>query len=182
MPRLLVSAVALLFALAGCGGDPVADPMSTPSTPVSTAPTTTPAPTMPAPAGANTKVGAIAFVRHYVDLINYAQATGDLTELSSVEAKECESCTSGRKYLDVVYNNGGHIEGGDLTIDVGNALRNESIVGWTVDGTLTYGPQVVVRPSSTPSTENLSGGGVPITVLVSYQSERWVIFEWTRAR
>ena len=68
------SGVLLVSTLGACGGSPRADPSPTPAT-TSAAATETPTPTppaMPAAARADTKAGAIAFVRHYVDLINYA--------------------------------------------------------------------------------------------------------------
>jgi hypothetical protein len=139
-------------------------------------------PVLPTAAAANTKAGAKAFVQYYIELINHAQATGDVTELARAEADTCGSCASGREYLGDVYDGGGHIEGGDLQIEIRSGLRNPSIDGWTVDGRLTYGPQTVIRPSAPTPTEHLTGGGVPVTVLISRRSNRWIVTEWTRAR
>jgi hypothetical protein len=63
MGRAVLGAVALLLALAGCGGDPEADPSPSPSTPVTSPVSTTPsAPAMAGVAKADTKAGALAFV------------------------------------------------------------------------------------------------------------------------
>ena len=90
MARRLIVAVVLALAVAGCGGDPKADPSPTPSTsPVSTSPS---APGMPQAAKENTKAGAIAFARHLVVLVNYSQSTGDVSSLAAVAGEACESC------------------------------------------------------------------------------------------
>src|SRR4051794_697515 len=110
MPRVLVGAVVLLLALAGCGGDPKADPSPSPSVPSASPVSTTPAPpALPEAAKANTKAGAIAFVKYYVQLINHAQATGDVAALAAVEDPGCSSCASGRRLLKKIYESGGHI-------------------------------------------------------------------------
>lgn len=186
MARVVLGALALSLVLAGCGGDPEAPPDPTATTSgVSTTPSTPPtpsAPALPEAAMANTKAGAIAFVRHYVDLINHAQRTGDVEVLAAVEAAGCESCASGRKYLRDVYGAGGHINGGELRVEIAGALRNRSIDGWTIDGRLEYGPQTVIRPTAPTPTEHLTGGGVPITVLLSLNAGTWTVAEWTRAQ
>jgi hypothetical protein len=178
----LVGVVAALVVLAGCGGDPKAQPSPSPSTPTaSTSPSPT-APVMPAAAAENTRAGAIAFVRYYIELINHAQATGDVGPLEAVEASECKSCAQGRKYIRTIYSSGGHVEGGQLHLKVLDALANDSIEGWTVDAKLSFGPQTIVNPSATPATQKLKGGRVPITVQASHRSGQWSIAEWTRAR
>jgi hypothetical protein len=185
MRRSLVGAagaLAALLVLAGCGGDPKADPSPSPSTPsVSTTPSPT-APVMPAAASENTKAGAIAFVRYYIELINHAQATGDVAALAAVEEPGCKSCTQGREYIQGIYSAGGHIENGQLRVRVLSVLRNAAINGWTVDARLSFGPQTVIKPSATPTAQQLQGGSVPITVLISKQTDRWSVTEWTRAR
>jgi hypothetical protein len=175
----------LVLALAGCGGDSKADPSasSSPSAPVTSPASTTPTPpAMPAAAKADTKAGAIAFVRHYIDLINYAQATGDVEALAAVEDVGCKSCADGRHYLQSVYQGHGHIAGGALSITTRDALKNASVHGWTIDGSLRYGPQTVVQPTMPTPTQHLKGGGVLVTVITSFAAGRWTVAEWTRAQ
>jgi hypothetical protein len=181
--RRSVIAFALLLVVAGCGGDPQASPTPTPSLSTASPVSTTPSPpAMPDAARANTKAGAIAFVRHYIDLINYAQDTGDIDALSAVEGHRCRSCSSGRDYIRGVYTSGGHIKGGRVRIRILDALPNAAIAGWTVDAKLTFGPQTVARPTASPSTQELKGGSVPITVLVQRQPNGWSVNEWTRGQ
>jgi hypothetical protein len=182
MRRTVLGVVALSLALVACGAEPKADPSPSPSSPAtSPVSTTPPAPVMPEEAEADTKAGAIAFVKYYVELINRAQSNGSVDDLARTEDPACKSCASGRRYISKVYQAGGHIEGGDLKIDVVHSLPNGSINGWTIDARLTFGPQTVVRPSENPSTQHLDGGQTPVTFLVSRSSSGWIVHEWTRA-
>jgi len=70
----------VLLTLGACSSDP--EPKEPRRTTTSTAPTATP-PTMPAQAKQDTPEGAAAFVKHYIDVFNYASNTGDVDELSA---------------------------------------------------------------------------------------------------
>lgn len=115
MARVVLGAVALSLVLAGCGGDPEAPPDATATTSgVSTTPSTPPtpsAPALPEAATANTKAGAIAFVRHYVEVQNYAARTGQTKELAALSQEACDECRAILNRIKRVYAQGGHIEG-----------------------------------------------------------------------
>jgi hypothetical protein len=119
-----LAAAALVLLLAACesGSD---DP--TPKEPTSASPTTpTPTatlPTMPAQASEDSSEGAAAFVKHYVDVFNYAAATGDVDELSRLSSPNCDGC---QRYIDLyrdTYAAGGYFKGGDWKI---GALKLET--------------------------------------------------------
>ncbi|MBD8606106.1 hypothetical protein IFT73_04500 [Aeromicrobium sp. CFBP 8757] len=77
--------------LAACSSDP-APREPDPTRSASAAPTPTASlPTMPPQASEDSPEGAAAFVKHYVDVFNYAAATGDVDELRSL-APKCASC------------------------------------------------------------------------------------------
>jgi hypothetical protein len=156
MVRPVVGALALLLALTACGGDPKADPSPTPSAPVTTPVSTTPAaPVMPEAAKANTKAGAIAFVRYYVAVQNYASTSGDTTALKSVASPACESCGTIADLIDKTYRRGGHIEGQGWTvldarparINTGQANLEYVDVALRIDAQAIY-----ASPSASPST------------------------------
>jgi hypothetical protein len=86
----IVLATALL--LGACSSDPAPkepDP-SRPTTNATTTPTVA-VPTMPPQASEDSPEGAAAFVKHYVDVFNYAAATGDVKELTAVSSG-CTPC------------------------------------------------------------------------------------------
>jgi hypothetical protein len=100
-----VAACALLIT-AGCDGDsdqsaptprgessPSAEP-STPATPRGPA-----EPTLPAKAEGNSPQAAKAFVEHYVELLNFAFLTGDISALRKASSSDCSGC---RDYVSFI--------------------------------------------------------------------------------
>jgi hypothetical protein len=166
--------------LAGCGGDgkPTSDPAPSPASP-SSSPTPTGAPTMPAAATAHTKAGAIAFARHYVDLINYAQATGDIDSLALVEGAKCESCKSVRQNLSSLYASGGWIRGGELAVVSADALSNAESHAFNVDLEVKTAPETVKDRSGKVS--KIAGGTNVLTVFLKRVPSGWKVAQWTRA-
>jgi hypothetical protein len=180
MVRPVLGALAVLLALTSCGGDPKADSTPTPSAPVTTPVSTTPAPpVMPEAAKANTKAGAVAFVRYYVELINHAQATGEVGQLEAVEDEACTSCRAARKGVSDHYQSGGTISGGEWAIESALAVRNAAIHGWVVDTRVRYGMQTVSFGSSRPNKVNQAGEMVA-SFQVRWINNVWQVLEWTR--
>jgi hypothetical protein len=181
MRRSLVGAagvLAALLVLAGCGGDPKADPSPSPSTPsVSTTPSPT-APVMPAAASENTKAGAIAFVRYYIELINHAQATGDVAALESVESAGCESCAKVRTSIAKIYASGGSITGGSWHPHLRTALQNDD-GSWLVSGYIQFDPEQVKRSRESPI-ESAAGGSAITHVTVVLNNDIWKVLKWSR--
>lgn len=99
--------IALALVLAGCSGDPQ------PRDPATSAPTSTATPPpMPPQASEDGPEGAAAFVSYWVEVSNYAAATGDVDELSRISDPECSGCQS---YIDLyrdTYEAGGYFKGG----------------------------------------------------------------------
>jgi len=70
---------------------------------------------MPAAAKQHTREGAEAFARHFIDVINYAQETGETDAMGSISAPRCESCA---QYISDIHEwySEGSVRGGLLTI------------------------------------------------------------------
>lgn len=182
MARVVLGALALSLVLAGCGGDPEAPPDPTATTSgVSTTPSTPPtpsAPALPEAAMANTKAGAIAFVRHYVELINHAQRTGDVEVLAAVESPKCKSCTSVRDYLSGIYAKGGSITGGRWLVRHVSAARGLGEGNWVAEVQGMFEESAVLAsPGATP--EQAKGGSAPTTFYLKHDGE-WKVTRWTR--
>lgn len=172
----------LLTSLSGCGGDPPAaqaQPSRTPTSP-SSSPTPTP-PALPAAAKRNTKAGAKAFVRHYIDLINYAQATGSTAHLAQAESKACGSCKNGRHYLNGVYRPGGEIIGGAWKIRRMSVRRDADIGSWHARVLVHFGPQTIKRVNPV-RVQRLHGGNLPVDITAIHFENEWKVLEWTRER
>lgn len=117
-----VVAVVVIGALAGCTeGDSQARPAPTTSDPTPSArvtaePTPEP-PTLPAAAKGRSVASAKSFVRHYVDLLNYAANTGDISSLDAAAQPVCGGCRDYVSLFDRTYSRGGFLKTKGWSID-----------------------------------------------------------------
>lgn len=104
-------------ALAACSDDPPSGspPPTSSSSPTSSATPSGP-PTMPAAAKGRTPEAAEAFVRYYVDLINYGLETLDSAPLRAFASDGCRLCDGFGDALDRLEQRGGTYEGGKWSI------------------------------------------------------------------
>jgi hypothetical protein len=149
---MAISATCLSGALAGCNDTDPDDPpdsglpsksettSTSPATPTSE-PTPTEAsgpsaPELPTTATKHTKAGAIAFVRFYLELLNYAAHTGDVRPLRQHSTSDCEACRDDAQTWSDLYSSGGWAKGGVLALKTVRATapaRPEDVyVGVTV--------------------------------------------------
>jgi Family of unknown function (DUF6318) len=113
----LAAAAVLASACSGDDAEPSDLPPLTATTgSASPSPSATAAPSPPAKAREKSSKGAAAFVRFYIGLINDAYRTGDSQPLRTYAAPSCDSCTSIAAAVDDIYKDGGHAQGGQLTI------------------------------------------------------------------
>jgi len=119
----LVAALVLgVPALTACSDDPPSGspPPSTSSSPSASSPTATSSPTgpptLPASARGTTPEAAEAFVRHYVDLINYGLETLDSEPLRASSNPDCDACRNLVEALDLTERAAGSHSGGRWTL------------------------------------------------------------------
>jgi hypothetical protein len=180
-------AVLLAAVLAGCDDDNpqpnIPDPTtSAPST--STPPSTnTPTPTgptepaLPDAATQNTDAGAEAFVRHWIELVNYAQVTGDTATLKSVNDSRCAGCTGLVGAIEEPYAQGGHIEGGAFRIGRLRALPLDHGADWAGFAKGSVDPQTVV--SGNGETQTSTGSKIYFYAYVAWADSQWSM-RWMR--
>jgi hypothetical protein len=116
----IVLATALV--LSACSSEPTP---REPDPSKATTATTTPAvavPTMPPQASEDSPEGAAAFVKHYVDVFNYAAATGDVKELSRLSAPDCEPCSRYADRFRDIYKAGDRIAEKLWTLSPGDVM------------------------------------------------------------
>lgn len=109
--RRVVGAVALIALLSGCMGDP--EPIEPTTSPTPTV-TVTP-PEMPEQAKEESSEGATAFLQHYIAVLNYASATGDVEEFKRLSHPDCSGCDKYRDAFLEMYAAGGWMKGGEWT-------------------------------------------------------------------
>ena len=123
--RSLLGLMLCAVSVAGCTSDaaPVPAPRPSLSTPLTsgspTGPSASPTPTpretptetpppMPAAAKGDGRAAAKAFVRYYIDLINYAGRTGDVRRLKARSGTDCLSCMELVRLFSMTYSQGGY--------------------------------------------------------------------------
>lgn len=172
--------VALL--LAACQGNPEPPPLD--GTPTSPSPSRTTSPTVAAPslppeAEGTSPTAAKAFVRHYVDLVNYAMATGDTGPMQAASAPNCESCAGVEVRIRGVYEAGGSIESNGWQVRslalVPLQPRNRPMV----DAGIEMSPQLV-RQNAKAEPERFKGGRLPTTFFLAYNEAGWIVIDWER--
>jgi hypothetical protein len=99
-------------------------------------------PTLPAEAEKATRAGAEAFVEYYWDVVNYAQATGDVALLSSLAEPSCGACEGGVDLITRVYDRGGRISGVGYEVKRLESSRSPS-GHWTIVVYTRAGDQVI---------------------------------------
>jgi hypothetical protein len=121
----------VVAALAGCNGEgtaaspnpsPSASQSETPS-PTASATPASPAPTAPAEASEHTDLGAIAFAKHFVEVLNYTAESGDVRQLRRVSTAACESCRNIIRTTQDVYAAGGYVRGGEWSVETQSVFR-----------------------------------------------------------
>ncbi|HTW16333.1 MAG TPA: DUF6318 family protein [Nocardioides sp.] len=176
---LVVGMVVGSVLLAGCRSDADPEPKVSPTESSSVTPTPTPTgpvePTLPAEAEGDDAAAAEAFVRFYWDLVNYAQATGDVGALREVASETCEACLAGLKGIEEVHSAGGSIEGGDVSVSSARAEQVTSREGraFTVQVSTEVSPQQISEPNEEP--RRFAGGPVQFQFIVRNQDGIWSV-------
>lgn len=128
---------------------------------------------MPAAAIGNDAASAEAFVKFYWESVNYAQKTGDVTQLRTLSTN-CRGCDAGITFITDVYEGGGSIEGGDgrvTNVDVG--FIGDSNERAIVDFEVVSSKQEVDR-SGADDDETFPGGRQAVRIILDPDKSGWV--------
>jgi hypothetical protein len=177
----------IVAALAGCNGEETAAaPNSSPSasqsetpSPTASATATRPAPTPPAEASEHTDLGAIAFAKHFVEVLNYTAASGDTSQLSAISSTRCTTCRQIIELTREAYANGGYIRGRGWTVMTQSVFRPGSsgmrIVRLDVD----TAAQTVKRSSEEPAARVERGHGA-VSIRLQPSGASWTVMAMER--
>jgi len=170
----------LAVLLTGCGA--TSAPPTAPTEYV-VSPTPSPlkplAPVLPEAAKADTKAGAVAFVRHYVDVLNYAQSTGETRGVTALGDADCRSCRNVARAIQAIYKPGGTISGGTWTLqDLLGTRRNKYLRGWSIAFRVAFDFQSI---SGSQEDRDSKGGTYVVTFQVARRNLNWKASQWSRA-
>lgn len=162
-------ALALLLATSGCSDDPQPRVEPTVDSPAPSPSETTSA--EPAAWEVKSKAGAVAFAKHWVDVLNEAAATGELDALRSISSEKCESCGSFADLIESVYAAGRSFEGGtwQVVASVPTPDLDETVA--RVAMRIRQEPQRLVRGNST--LRRYPGGMVTYSAHLDWAGSSW---------
>lgn len=183
--RRLIATLLLLPVLAACSDDePGSSDTGDPTTPATSdpTPTETPPPTEPPEAGEKTEAGAKAFVKYWIETLNYSGKTGDTEELRRIGSSSCRSCASILDLIDGVYADGGKIIGEGWepkrlrmsTSGVGDRIEVRAVVR--------INPQVIRHGDGSPA-DRFPGNAKAIARFeLKWSATRWTVAEMFQGR
>jgi hypothetical protein len=172
---LLVSVAFGASALAGCQGNPAPPPLASTSTSPTPSPSpTTAAPTLPVEAQGTSKAAAKAFVRHYIDVLNYAGPTGDHDAIRQLSDSECAACTAIADFIEQVKTRGGQIDGEGWTVREVKVVSLNPGRSATID-VLTWVNVQEVRASEQSGVQRFPGGRRLKTFWLASSDATWVV-------
>ena len=174
---LLVLACALP---AGCGGSGTAADPAPSDAAASPSPSGPVVPALPDAARKHTKAGAVAFVRHYIDLMNHVQKTGRTAPIAGVSLPDCSSCNTTNRYVRRLYEAGGHLAGGRTIIRKVIDAQSPTLYGdYVVHIAITITPSVEFTGDG--GRKPYKGGRNILSVFPMWSRGQWKVAQWTRA-
>lgn len=179
---LAVMAGLTLGLVGGCsddGSQPRVAPTDSSSAASSVTPTPAPSPTgpveptLPPEAQGDDAAAAEAFVRHFWEMVNFAQATGRTQTLEDLAATNCAACSGGSERIRKAYDAGGRMEGGALALVAveSKAYQAGDRNGFLVTVEAEVEPQKITVPGAEP--ETYPGGPARIRLVVERAGPGW---------
>ena len=175
--RALAAALALALAatLSGCQSNPEPPPLERAATSPSPAPSPTLAAlTLPPEARGTSKAAAKAFVRHWVDVLNYAGPSGDTQALRELSYEDCAACSAIADFIDEVHEAGGEISGEGWEVQTAQVVSGERGRDVVVDAQVRVHPQQV-RIARHGRTKSFDGGNRLKTFWLSAKAGSWAV-------
>jgi hypothetical protein len=159
---------------AGCQSNPAPPPLESAADSSTPSPTASPAeaaPTLPAEAKGTSEAAARAFVRHYIDALNHAAATGNTSQLAALSDPDCASCTSIRRNIDDIYGADGELRGEGWILVGTRALRITRRTA-TLSMDMRLEPETVIRSAGAEALHN-EGSRQPMTIFLTWRHGSW---------
>lgn len=177
----VVAAVFTVGLLSGCTSS--AEPTPLPEPTVSTSPSARPGvtpPGLPPEAEGTSPRAAKAFVRYWVETLNYATVTGDTRRLLELSSTKCESCASAVKKIDDVYLAGGSVQSNGWSISTMDLLPNQKPSSPVIAAGIRLSPQTVVKHAGANEQE-FRGGRLPATFYLHWSAGSWRVVRLERS-
>ena len=165
--RRWLAVLAAVALLAGCSGDPKPKFSPTSSAPTSSSPS----PDKPKPWEEKSKAGAVAFAKHWVDVFNTAQATGETRPLDEVSSPHCGSCANFIKITHQIYDGGGSLQSDGWAVRSVTPGPRATNADQVFSLAIRQSPQKVTYADG--STKTYTGGTAVFTAALVWAHDDW---------
>jgi hypothetical protein len=136
---------------------------------------------MPSAAQGTSAKAAKAFVRYYIDTVNFALKTGDTSALDASSAPGCRSCESVSMAISDVYAADGRLLGRGWRVTaiaaVANQPRSRPILQ---TGVYVYPQTRIAHSGAEP--EHRKGGKNLMIFSLAQRSRTWTVLKWEQSR
>ena len=174
--RLLAVAAASVLLLTGCGGNP--EPKSLPSE--SASPSASASASRDSSGAAerrvstHTRTGADAFVRHYVEMLNFAGASGTTERpAEQLSLQTCVKCDALADGIDKIYRAGGRHRGRRLDRRGHQVISVTAKASTLLDATVDYCAATSLTPAQGQSPQPFPGAKQSSPSLLCLNGEGW---------
>jgi len=129
-------------------------------------------PTMPAVARDHTDAGAVAFVRYFYEVQNYAMATGDVDQLEALASEACRECREDVASF-AAGDQLGHWVGGNRTVDRTDEVPPGDIGHWAAHVTGSDAPATLVLDDG--QRKAYDGGPFELDLYLVWKAGGWAV-------
>jgi len=129
---------------------------------------------MPPEAKGTSEKSAKAFVRYYIDVLNFAGPAGDARELSKLSDESCAACFAVIDLIEDVHSNGGYIRGDGWTVEAIDTVSNSYPGRLVLDARVRVQPQEI-RTSQDGEATSFEGGRRLKTFWLTQDEGTWVV-------
>jgi hypothetical protein len=135
---------------------------------------------LPAAAKGTSVKAAKAFVRYWVDTLNYAVLTGDTVQLRDSSGPFCKSCKSVTESIEAVYGRGGRFEGKGWVVRGIRPVGGTSVRHPTLQTAIRIHPQTMISKAGAKPQQRKGGNSLMVFTL-SAQADSWIVMSWEQS-
>lgn len=132
------------------------------------------APTMPAAAHGRGARSAKAFVRYWVEVLDYSGPHGSTAALAQASGADCESCQALIRKINEIYAAGGYIRGSGWSLERIKAVPGQPRTRPILQVGMFLAPQEMRRRRN-GSVRHYDGGDQPMVFHLGRLKGRWVV-------
>jgi hypothetical protein len=132
---------------------------------------------MPAEAMGTSAASAKAFVRHYIEVVNFALKTGDVSQIRQLSEGECSSCSAVADSVSTVYGNGDRLTGKGWEVRGVSPVANQPRLRPIIQASVFINPQTKISDSN-GKRERRPGGRKLMVFDLESRDGQWIVAQW----